>query len=431
MFYKKLLFLVLAIVVFLPGAGVSDESNEVLSETNYSGEHWLAGVSAVDITPQGEHLKDDDLFMGGYGIGSGRGAAEGIRSKVWTRSLALSDGNTTILFTVLDLPGISCSDLTAIKKEVGETTGFDPQNMMITVTHTHSGPDLQGLWGGVPSSYREYVRSKTVKSATKALKNIEPVKLFFGKADYEEGVVNRRGYDEIDSSLYLLHAVSPLHEPVATMAVFGAHTTFLGEENKMISADFSGKLVKNLENEMGGTALFAPGIQGDQTPEKGNMDIYAYALNLTDTALEAFNHAEEIPLSSLQYERQEFPLNVRNPVFVLAYLIRYLSHYEVDFSFRHGLHINTGASYLTLGNKLSVATVPGEILNKPGTEIRDMSSASETMVIGLTNGTLGYIVHEDQWDGGIPFLNRGYEESVSMGKHVWPAIRDNLQNIMD
>lgn len=415
-----LLFTVLLLTV-IPAARVYAEADQLP-------ESWMAGASSVIITPLKEHL-ENNFYLGGYGFGKSRGPAEGVRYEIFARSMALSDGTTTVVLTVLDLPGIGCSDLEKIRSMAAVMTGIDIQNILVSVTHTHAGPDLQGLWGGVPGEYREYVHERAAASAAEAVNDLQPVHLFYGVSDYSEGLINRRGYDTLDSALHLLHARSHNDEPVATMSVFGAHTTFLDASNMMVSPDFSGKYLDFLENELGGTAVFVPGIQGDQTPVRGDMSINEYARDLGEAAMIAYENAAEIQVPVLDYHYREFPLRVTNPVFIAAYFLRYLSGYNVNFSLRDGFTINTGISFFSIGDEISVATVPGEILSMPGFEIMDISPADNTVVIGLTNGTLGYFVHEEQWIGGIPFLNRGYEESVSMGRHAWPAVREQFKKI--
>ena len=399
------------------------------TEVDKSVGYWLAGFSAFSISPSDEHF-EEGLYMGGYGIGKERGAAEGVLDDIRARSMALSDGNSTVIFIVLDITGVSCVDLMTISEKVSHKTGINPDNVIITATHTHSGPDLQGLWGGVPDSYREWLWMQAAKSAETAYTDMEKARLFTGSVDFLEGIVNRRGDDNLSADFQLIHARSLKDKPLGTFTVYGVHTTFIGEENKKISADFSGHFVERLEEKFGGTALFAAGIQGDQVPVKGDLTVEDYADNLTAVALEAFERKKEIPFSSLDYRNQKFVLGVRNPVFILAYIFGYLSDYDVSFSFRNGLNINTELSVTSIGDKLSIVTVPGEILARPAEELKGFIPADNTIVMGLSNGSLGYIVHDDQWNGGIPFLNRGYEESVSMGKHVWKVIKENLQSIV-
>ncbi len=389
---------------------------------------WAAGAAAVDITPQSKHMENEDLYLGGYGIGRSRGAALGIRQKIWARSLALSHEEEKVALVVLDLPGISCEDIARIRNLASHKANIEPQNIIVTVTHTHSGPDLQGLWGGVPDSYRKWLHSKAATSVAGALENMESAQLYAGTTDYAEGISNRRDEKYLDPSLHYLHfQAKNSNDPIASLAIYGAHTTFLGEENRKVSPDFSGKLVEKLENKFGGTAIFAPGIQGDQTPQKDNLSINEYAENLSGAVEKAYQKSEQIPIQSLNYDFREFSLHVSNPVFILASILGRLPYYNVQFNFSRGTYINTEISRLSIsdntGDQLSLVSVPGEILARPGLELKELDPAEDTMIIGLTNGSLGYILHEEQWESGIPFLTRGYEESVSMGMHSWVVMR--------
>jgi hypothetical protein len=390
-------------------------------------DQWLVGAAAFSITPLAEHFSDK-LYMGGYGFGKERGPALGVRDEIWARAMALSDGTAVVVWVMLDLPGISCSDLKDIRLRAAERAGIHWENIWVSVTHTHAGPDLQGLWGGVPYPYREYLRNQAVEAVTGAVQDMRPGQLRYARVDYAAGNRNRRGSGLTDPALQVLHAVTTAGDPIAAMLIYGIHTTFLGSDNSLVSADIAGAVVAALEENLGGQAIFAAGIQGDQTLHRGDFDMQGYGSALAGAALQALSeNPVELPFASLDLRSRQLDLAVKNPVFVLGALLGTLREYGVRFSLARGLFITTEVSFLRLGDELSIITVPGEALVRLGLELKEISNTSDTIVLGLTNGTLGYLVHEDDWRGGIPFLNRGYEESVSLGKHAGTAVRENLR----
>ena len=43
------------------------------------------------------------------------------------------------------------------------------ESIVVNSDHSHSGPDLIGLWGGVPVRYLQYVRDQTIRALEEAL----------------------------------------------------------------------------------------------------------------------------------------------------------------------------------------------------------------------------------------------------------------------
>ena len=64
---------------------------------------------------------------------------------LYARALALSDGKTTIVLCALDLIGFFQQD---VRDVIDRVKAEHPQtHIVIASTHTHHGPDTQGLWG--------------------------------------------------------------------------------------------------------------------------------------------------------------------------------------------------------------------------------------------------------------------------------------------
>lgn len=392
--------------------------------------YLLVGTAACPITPPAEQI-NGEFYLGGYGFGKERGPALGVRDEIWSRAIALSDGSLTVVLVVLDLPGISCSDLDFIRREAGESAGIPWENILVSVTHTHAGPDMQGLWGGVPDAYRDYLRSQAVDSVVAAAGKMQPGKIRVASTEYTAGVKNRRKSALTDPYLSILHAASLNGDTIASLVVYGVHSTFLDATNRLISADFCGWVVECLEEELGGSALFMAGVQGDQSLNKRGLELEEYARELVDTALDALKKEPlEITGASLELRRADIALEIRNPVFVMASALGYLRGYNICFSPVRGLFIPSEVNYLRVGEELSFITVPGEALAKLGLEAKESSDTAQTIFLGLTCGSLGYLLHEDEWRGGVPFVNSGYEESVSLGRHAGPVVLESLREII-
>ena len=81
--------------------------------------------------------------------------------------------------------------------------------------------------------------------------------------------------------------------------------------------------------------------------------------------------------------------------------------------------LRTRASRLRIGDGLDALAAPGEVLTRLGTVLRGRLQAPATMILGLTNDSLGYFIPPDEWLTG---RNGNYEETVSLGPRAAPAL---------
>ena len=95
----------------------------------------LAGFARVDITPT------ESVPLAGYGATSTR-MSQNVLSPLYSTCLALTDGSgNTVLFFHNDLCITPAHFAKAVRQAVGSKTGVAASNVMVSATHTHSGPD--------------------------------------------------------------------------------------------------------------------------------------------------------------------------------------------------------------------------------------------------------------------------------------------------
>ena len=85
-------------------------------------------------------------------------------------------------------------------------TGVPRPNIFVGATHTHAGPDLQGLWGGVTAEYKQVVVDGTVAAIAEAYARREAAQLFVSKGVGSAN--NRRDWGYTDDELTVLDARS-------------------------------------------------------------------------------------------------------------------------------------------------------------------------------------------------------------------------------
>src|SRR3954454_9543388 len=88
-----------------------------------------AGAATSNITP----------FLGGAIVGNFvTPPAAHIHDELHARCLVLDDGKTRLVFVVCDNVGISREVYDEAKRQIREATQIPAENMLMSVTHTHS-----------------------------------------------------------------------------------------------------------------------------------------------------------------------------------------------------------------------------------------------------------------------------------------------------
>src|SRR5439155_952031 len=97
---------------------------------------WKAGVAKTEITPT------QPMWLAGYA--SRTKAAEGREMPLWIKALALedADGQRAVILTS-DTLGIPQSIYRNVSRLVKERFKLEPDQILLTASHTHCGPVLR------------------------------------------------------------------------------------------------------------------------------------------------------------------------------------------------------------------------------------------------------------------------------------------------
>jgi hypothetical protein len=378
------------------------------------GDVWQAGAGVADVTPTDEQIASRTLFMGAYGILTQRGPASGVHDHVYARTLVLRHGRDVLAMAILDMPGISNRVLHKISELVSDDTHIPQDAIYVGATHSHSTPDLQGLWGGVPEDYKTLVETKTAEAIGTAFRSAVPVDLMVSKGTAPNR--NRRGWPFTDTELTVLDAKGKDGTRVGTLIQFAAHPVILGAENKLISRDFVGYLVDYAESELGGApVLYYNGVIGDASPNyDGSATSFdkaeAYGKIVADVALGTLSSGTKVT-PGIYRDYEPWRQDVTNAAFQglgKAGIIDYDAVFDAGT-----MGIDTQFSYLRLGNEVQMVVFPGEALTRTGLRVKKNMTSPFHLWLGLTTDSLGYFVPSDEWQTG---RNGNYEEGVSTGE---------------
>lgn len=387
-------------------------------------EGFFVGVHVADVSPSQAHL-DSDVYMGAYGAPYTRGPAQGVHDKIFARSFAIETDGGGIVMAIVDLPGMGNQNTRAVRKQVAELTGLDEAQVLVGTTHSHSAPDLMGLWGGVPGGYRDFINDEIAMSMAAAWDDRVPATLAVATVKAPNN--NRRGWGFTDDDMVLLDAHDLEGERIGTLVNFAAHPVILGEDNKEISCDYTGYTVQKLEAALGAPASLFNGALGDATPKVPDgmypddfARAQAYGELLADLALAAVDAAEPVD-PSMVWTHVSWEQGVENLLFQLAAQLGIL---QFDFeSMGLSQTVTTQSTYFRLGTQVQGVAFPGESLTRNGLAIKEVMKAPHKIILGNTGDALGYFIPSDEWQTG---KNDDYEETVSLGKTAGDNARDNI-----
>lgn len=178
---KNLFFVICGAAFLMTQTYAVDKGNEAGKKV------FRAGAATSNITP----FLGTDL-IGGF---SPRGATY-IHDELHVRCLVLDDGDSKLVFAVIDNVQIPHEVYDAAKVLVNERTGVPVSNMMMSATHTHSAPSLRGTSYNILNQpfdeYQKFVIRRIADGVERALHNLEPARIGWGAGEVPQHVFNRR-----------------------------------------------------------------------------------------------------------------------------------------------------------------------------------------------------------------------------------------------
>jgi len=222
-----------------------------------------AGVGRSDLTPP------VGVELCGYGPFLSR-RSTGAHDPLSCRALVLDAGQGMVVLIANELIGITADVATQVRYELRQRFGIAEDRVMITCSHTHSGPNTIHLigWGEPDPDYVRELPEQIVAAVEQAVDSQQPARLGTGCGLLENVARNRvqsDGTGLIDPELTVIRVDSQNGQPLAVVVHFTAHPVTLGPANTLISGDYAGAACTLLEQDLGtgAIALFLNGACGD------------------------------------------------------------------------------------------------------------------------------------------------------------------------
>lgn len=380
-----------------------------------------AGAAAVDITPM------RDLYLGGF---EPLRRATGVHDPLFARALVLRRGDMEIALVSCDLVGLMRPQTQAIRDAL---ENLDARHVIVASTHVHHSPDTMGLWGvpalssGADPEYMAQVRAGAVRAITEARAALRPAEVGAASAAFDARafIKNSRRPGLVDPDVAVLHVRERGGaRTIATLIELGCHPEAVKRANTLVTADFPGAAVRALEAELGGVGIYVSGALGGLvSPDRSGAasdDEHAFgaARRIGETlaaharraigAIDAYDAAPALgvwhslvylPNDNWRYDLLRWTGVVERKMFGSGYL-------------------ETEVSLWRIGT-FALASVPGEISPDLGLRIQRAAGGTPTMLVGLGNDELGYLV--PPWDYDMSYYD--YERKLCVGREAgWRVV---------
>lgn len=252
----------------LPGNSILKNKNKMNKKDKITG--LIAGAASVNITPLNAQ------FLFGYPFVER--ISKGVHDWLLCSALFLEKGENQTLLISSDVIFISKASTARIRAEITKKTGISAASIMVSVTHTHSGPITVDYVSSssdsvVPKAdvkYIRYMEDKIVEAACNAVKNATDAKVGFVVANATGVGTNRHdpsGPADMDVPAIIIKNIND--EYIACMLVCNMHPTVLHEDSKLYSGDFPAYAREILQKQYFGRecpVVYFTGAAGNQSP---------------------------------------------------------------------------------------------------------------------------------------------------------------------
>ena len=441
----------------------------------------LAGFSRVDITPPlGEELAGYPHYPRNN---------TGVHDPLFAVCLYLNDGICEIAMVTLDILFFSKKHVQTVRKRASETCGIPGNCIMISCSHTHSGPwasgrlDIESLEAGKCQSapYIHQLTAAIVEAISDAKKHAFEAELVAGTeiCGAEVGVGGNRRipggpHDPLVSVIAVRNADKVIR---GAMVNYSLHPTFIHEWSTVVTADYPCYLKRKAQEEWPDAIIgFAQGASGNQSSRyyrHGESYDEAQRVGelLGSAACRAIEHAQWQKEAAIKTASAEVEITLRefgNEAELERQVAEDRANYEALFAKygksdrREDYYLWQNANLKMLGTEdqlgyvrlqkrgvrielledeqpaeiqvirigdLLVVGCPGEVFVEYGLYIKAMAGFDMVIFNELTNGCLpGYLYTPQSLATG------GYETDTSMlspsfGRYIVDAILDLVESV--
>ncbi|MDY7011888.1 MAG: hypothetical protein SVV80_14245 [Planctomycetota bacterium] len=362
-----------------------DRPSQINDKDVPPGKILRAGTSRVDVTPS-EPSKATK--SGGFL----HMPPTGVHDRLYVRALVLDNGQERLAIISWDKINVcGFNEVARIRREINKRTGIPPGNILIGATHTHAGCD---------AAFSE----ASIKAVTQAWEGMKKARIGVGsRMIYGIGASRRmpdgtglwnanqpNPHGVMDNECGVIRVEDEKRNIIAVVVNYSAHPSVIAGGNSLISGDYPGIGMQEIEKRLGGgaLALFLQGCAGDtgtQAFRKSRTIPEAERLG-KKLADEAMGILKNIDVTGWM------ELDGKNRMILLPQKKHDPTRRRSPKTIEGRNHIRDEIQALIIGDLLIFVLGSMEPYVEIGLMIKDASPFKHTFVLGYANGPwLGYV----------------------------------------
>ena len=411
-----------------------------VSSMAFAGE-FRVGAARVDITPA------DGTPLGGFY--KFRGSA-GVLDPLFAKTIVMEKDGVHAVIVVLDLSGTVRPVVAAARAEIQKQCGIEGDHVLISGTHTHSGPqqpresmmdEITKVNSPPGVAYMSALPGKIAESVKLAKANLKPVgmRVVAGRA---EGIsfnrrILREGQKEaiwqpqkltpkdrpagpVDPEVGVL-VFEAADKPVASLLNFAMHPTSVGGGVK-ISADYPGVFTRLVSERHGAEmiSVFANGCCGNinhndyiNGKRRSTLELGTALADAVDAAWpqlavsQPFKPrvlSEQVTLQRRKFtpeqiaKAKDMAANMLTKNFGTVPMAETVCILEtLD---KQDKPLLAEVQVIAVSEEVAVVALPGEIFVELGLALKKASPFKHTFIAELANGSVGYIPNREAYPQG-------------------------------
>lgn len=399
------------------------------------------------------------IYQGGFSLGPVNPVTEFETDPgLWVRTVAVGDGNDTLILTVIDAEGYLwdyASKCTCGAKQIAEELATElnvpESSFVIAATHSHAAPDLIGGWGFVPGWYMEQISDSIKQTIREAVAGMQPAVLEVGEEDARSFNNERRGTyrSAEEQQLTWLRATNADNQVIATLGAYAAHPTTTGTNSAIAGSDWVGRFEARLEQRFGGIGLhFMTGL-GNITASGGTaigakladlLPATGGGTVLTNTDLRMAQRRWSQPTTNVPLDALGVPGFFDRKFVATPSTVSVGKSAAAPCVSASAATVELPATAARIGDMFALTAAPGEVFSNLTNTLKDRSGAKVTMPLAQANDALGYMPQSFEMSpigqqglgfvaGGVLIVN--YEDSYSVDRCVGDMVLETSISMLN
>mgnify|MGYP005844807365 CR=1 FL=1 len=389
----------------------------------------LVGTSVTDITPApGVELS---------GFAARIQPSTTVLDRLYARALCVEDGAERLLWIHSDLIALEREAVSACREWARRQLGLAERQVLITATHTHSGPATIHLQqaGTYDADYVSWLQGRFFEVACAAAAALHPCEVVHTEGRLDLAVDRRkRASAHTDPRVGAVGFRRMDGVFSATVVNYAMHAVALGPANRAISGDVPGQAARILAQRLPGApvTLVTNGACGNLNPPRENVpfvQVETWGRQIANAVVDRLLAAAPLPMASFRTASRTvpIPLEVLDEVQIDARAARALddarSLAEWGDKYRRAVEgwrramlerVRAGNTAAARDAELFAVRIGEVVLLGLNAEVFSeftdwlrTATGSTVYVVGYANGDMGYIPTRAAYEEG------GYEVDVA------------------